>query len=65
ISWESVEKAEKYKVYINKGSGFVMKAETETNFYRYKNKPEKCVKFGIKATAGKAESEMSVLDVCP
>ncbi|TYB33133.1 MAG: hypothetical protein FXF49_07860, partial [Flexistipes sinusarabici] len=41
ISWESVEKAEKYKVYINKGSGFVMKAETETNFYRYKNKPEK------------------------
>lgn len=65
LSWESVEKAEKYKVYINKGSGFVMKAETETNFYRYENKPEKCVKFGIKATAGKAESEMSVLNVCP
>lgn len=65
ISWESVEKAEKYKFYINQGNGFVMKTEVETNFYRYENKPEKCVKFGIKASAGKAESEMSVLNVCP
>ena len=65
LSWESVGKAEKYAVYIKKENGFVMQAATGTNFYRYENKPEKCVKFGIKATAGKAESEMSVLEVCP
>jgi len=65
LSWESVSKAEKYEVYMRKGGEFVMKSETETNFYRYENKLEKCVKFGIKASAGRAESEMSVLNVCP
>lgn len=65
LSWNSVKKADKYVVYVRGQDNFIKEAESETNFYKYVNTIEDCMKFGVKASSNQAESEMSVIEVCP
>jgi hypothetical protein len=65
ISWDAVDGAEKYFVLKQSDKGFEKLGESVNNYFRYKDIPEQCEQFAVKAFSEHGESDMSLFEICP
>ncbi len=65
VSWNAVEKAEKYFVLKQTEKGFEKVGESTNNYYRYTHIPEQCERFAVKALSVRGESDLSIFEICP